>query len=67
MERENGIVVITTQSAEFLDCLLKSELDFALASVRKHNHNDADVYRLRVLTKKESWENRCNFNMELRV
>lgn len=63
---ENGIVVITTQNAEFLDCLLESSIDFILATVRKYEHDDADTYRLRVMTKEEAWKDRCDFNMELR-
>lgn len=63
---ENGIVVITTQNAEFLDCLLESSIDFILATVRKYDHDDADTYRLRVMTKEEAWKDRCDFNMELR-
>lgn len=61
----DGIVVITTQSEEFLDCLLQSELDFVLATVRK-DKNDDDTYRLRVITKEFAWDNRCVWNMELR-
>ena len=64
---EKRIVAIITQSAEFLDCLLTSELDFVLATVRKFDHDDSDTYRLRVLLKEEAWENRRDFNMELRI
>lgn len=60
------IVIITTQSAEFLDCLLTSNMDFILATVRQLDRDDNDTYRLRVLTKKEAWENRRSYNMELR-
>lgn len=63
---ENGVVIITTQSKEFLDCLLESNIDFVLATVRKYDNDDADTYRLRVLTKEEAWKNRCDFDMELR-
>lgn len=63
---ENGIVVITTQSAEFLDCLLTSDIDFAMVTVRQFDNDDSDTYRLRVLTKEEAWANRCTFNFELR-
>jgi hypothetical protein len=64
---ENRIVIITTQSEEFLDCLLQSNLDFVQATVRKYDHDDDDTYRIRVLTKEEAWADRCAFNMELRV
>lgn len=64
---EKGVVIITTQSKEFLDSLLTSDLDFVFATVRKYDHDDSDTYRLRVLTKEEAWENRRDFNMELRI
>ena len=64
---ENRIVIVTTQSKEFLDCLLESDIDFTLATVRKYDHDDVNTYRLRVLTKKEALENRRNFDMELRI
>lgn len=63
---ENRIVIITTQSEEFLDCLLQSNLDFVQVTVRKYDHDDDDTYRIRVLTKEEAWADRCAFNMELR-
>lgn len=63
---ENRIVIITTQSEEFLDCLLQSNLDFVQVTVRKYDHDDGDTYRIRVLTKEEAWADRCAFNMELR-
>lgn len=62
---ENGIVAITTQSKEFLDCLLESNIDFVLATVRKNDWED-DVYRLRVVTKEYALECREAFNMEFR-
>lgn len=64
---DKGILIITTQSAEFLDCLLESEFDFVQVTVRHYDHDDADTYRIRVLTKEEAWANRCAFKMELRV
>ena len=63
---ENGIVIITSQSEEFLDCLLQSGIDFAMVTVRKFDNDDNDTYRLRVLTKEEAWANRCAFKFELR-
>lgn len=62
---EDGIVVVTTQSKEFLDCLLESNIDFVLATVRKNDWED-DVYRLRVVTKEYALECREAFNMEFR-
>lgn len=62
----DGVVIITSQSAEFLDCLLQSDLDFVMATVRKYDHDDEDTYRLRVTTKEYAWENRCAFRYELR-
>ena len=61
-----NIVIVTTQSKEFLDCLLTSDLDFILATVRQYDTDYDDTYRLRVLTKEEAWQDRCRFNMELR-
>ena len=66
LEYESGIVVVTTQSKEFLDCLLESDFDFILATVRKNDWED-DVYRLRVVTKEYALECREAFNMEFRV
>lgn len=62
---ESGVAIVTTQSKEFLDCLLKSDFDFILATVRKNDHED-DVYRLRVVTKAHALECRETFNMEFR-
>lgn len=62
---ENRIVIITTQSKEFLDCLLKSNIDFVLATVRK-NDNEDDIYRLRVVTKEYALDCRKAFNMDFR-
>lgn len=66
LECESGIVIVTTQNEEFLDCLLKSDIDFILATVRQFDNDDADTYRLRVITKEYAWENRQVWNMELR-
>lgn len=66
LEYESGIVVVTTQNKEFLDCLLESDFDFILATVRKNDWED-DVYRLRVVTKEYALECREAFNMEFRV
>jgi hypothetical protein len=63
---EKGIRIVTTQSEEFLDCLLQSDLDFVQVTVRKYDNDDNDTYRIRVLTKEEAWGNRCTFNFELR-
>lgn len=65
MRNLDRVIIITSQSEEFLDCLLQSELDFVLATVRKDSKEE-DLYRLRVLTKEEDWADRCAFNMELR-
>lgn len=65
LECESGIVVVTTQSKEFLDCLLESDFDFILATVRKNDWQD-DVYRLRVVTKEYALECREAWNMDFR-
>ena len=65
LENEEGIIILTTQSAEFLDCLLESEFDFSQVTVRHHN-GDAP-YRIRVTTKEEALKNREIFNFELRI
>ena len=62
---ENRIVIITTQSKEFLDCLLKSNIDFVLATVRK-NDNEDDIYRLRVVTKEYALDCIKAFKMDFR-
>lgn len=63
--RESGVnpIVIITQSAEFLDCLLESKMDFILATVREGQDKQL---RLRVLTKEEAISDRRKFSMELR-
>ena len=63
----DGVVIITSQSAEFLDCLLQSDLDFNMVTVRHFDTDDEDTCRLRVTTKEYAWENRCAFNYELRI
>ena len=62
---KDGVVILTTQSAEFLDCLLESNFYFQQVTVR--HYNDGAPYRIRVLTKEEALANRELFNMELRV
>ena len=66
LEYQSEPVVFTTQSKEFLDCLLESDIDFIFATVRQFKNYDEDTYRLRVLTKEEALANRRDFNMELR-
>ena len=63
---DDGVVIITTQNAEFLDCLLESELDFTMVTVRKYDHDDENTYRLRVTTKEYALKNRRAWNYELR-
>ena len=65
MRHIDRVVAITSQSAEFLDCLLQSELDFVLVAVRKDTKEE-NLYRLRVVTKEDAWKNRCAFRFELR-
>ena len=57
------VVVIATQSKEYLDCLLESKLDFILATVRRED----DEYHLRVMSKSDALYMREMFDMELRV
>lgn len=64
---EKGTIIVTTQSAEFLDCLFESNLDFVQVTVRKYDHDDEDTYRIRVLTKEEACADRRAFKMEFRV
>ena len=65
LAHESGIVIVTTQSKEFLDCLLESNIDFVLATVRKNDDEDY-IYRLRVVTKEYALECRNAFDMEFR-
>lgn len=65
LEHEEGIIILTTQSAEFLDCLLESEFDFSQVTVR--HYNNGAPYRIRVTTKEEALKNREIFNFELRI
>lgn len=64
---KRDIIMITTQSEEFLDCLLESNLDFMQVTVRHYDHDDADTYRLRVTPKEEALANRRVFRFEMRV
>ena len=66
LENKRDIVIVTTQSAEFLDCLLKSDLDFVHVTVRNYDHDDDDTYRIRILTKEDALRDRRAFNFELR-
>lgn len=65
LEYEDGVIIVTTQSTEFLDCLLESDFDFTQATVR--HYHDGAPYRLRVLSKADALANREAFNMELRI
>ena len=65
LEYEDGIIIVTTQSAEFLDCLLESDFEFTQVTVR--HYNEDAPYRLRVLDKASALADREAFNMELRV
>lgn len=65
LEYEDGVIIVTTQSAEFLDCLLESDFDFTQATVR--HYGDDKPYRLRVLSKEDAWKNRQAYNFELRI
>lgn len=65
MRNVDSVIAITSQSEEFLDCLLQSELDFTLVTVRKDSKED-NLYRLRVISKEDAWANRCAFRYELR-
>lgn len=67
LKNERKPVAIVTQSAEFLDCLLKSSIEFVLATVRHYDHDDKDTYRLRVVSKEEAREDRERYNMEFRA
>lgn len=65
IEHEDGIIILTTQSEEFLDCLLMSEFEFTQATVRHYSENCP--YRIRVLSKAEALADRETFRIELRV
>ncbi len=65
IEHEDGIIILTTQSKEFLDCLLRSEFEFTQATVR--HYSEGSPYRIRVLSKDEALADREAFCIELRV
>ena len=67
LSHRNNVTIVTTQSEEFLDALITSDMDFTLATVRKFDTDEADTYRLRVTSKEEAWKDRRDFHMELRV
>lgn len=66
LEHESGTIILTTQSAEFLDCLLESDFEFTQVTVRHYDNDDVTAYRIRVLDKADALANRNAFNMELR-
>lgn len=59
-------IVLTTQNKEFIDCLLRSDLDFMVATVRT-NSESPDTYWLRVNSKADALACRRDFDMELRL
>ena len=63
--RPGELILIETQSAEFLDALLASDLDFEQVTLRV-SENEPGVIRLRCLSKTEAKTCRDRFNMELR-
>lgn len=67
VENKSGTVILTTQSAEFLDCLLESDFDFTQATVRHYDDDNNYPYRLRVLNKADALANRKAFNFEMRI
>lgn len=58
--------IIATQSKEFIDTLLESDLDFMVATVRT-NQDTPDTYWLRVNSKADALACRRDFSMELRL
>lgn len=67
IEREEGIIILTTQSEEFLDYLLESDFEFTQATVRHYDNDSEYPYRLRVLNKADALANRKAFNFEMRI
>lgn len=59
----DDVILIATQSKEFLDYLLESKLDFILATVRR----EGDGYHIREMSKSDALYMRTQFDMELRV
>ena len=55
-------LIVTTQSAEMIDVLLESDLDFNVVTVKSDN----GVIKSRTLTKEEAKEFREKFGIELR-
>lgn len=66
IEGDGEVIAVTSQNIEFLDCLLESDMEFVLATVRQSEKDDRDTYRVRVLSKEEAVANRRAFKMELR-
>ena len=64
IEIENERTVITTQSKEFIECLLESKMDFQVVTVIFDNEDMC--YRFRVLDKDTAIKCKEVYNLELR-
>lgn len=66
--KEYNPSVIVSHNMEFIDCLLSSDLEFDVTTVREDINNITLLpYFTRTLSKQEAYELREKYEMELRI
>ena len=65
--KEYNPSVIVSHNMEFIDCLLNSDLEFDVITVRRINHDNDELYYVRTLMKQDALELREKYEMELRI
>ena len=66
--KEYNPSVIVSHNMEFIDCLLNSDLEFDVITVRSISNDDNDYsYYTRTLTKQDAYKLREKYEMELRI
>lgn len=65
--KEYNPSVIISHNMEFIDCLLNSDLEFDVITVRGIKHYNDELYHVRTLIKQDALELREKYEMELRI
>lgn len=65
--KEYNPSVIVSHNMEFIDCLLNSDLEFDVITVRGINYDNDELYYVRTLIKQDALELREKYEMELRI
>lgn len=65
--KEYNPSVIVSHNMEFIDCLLNSDLEFDVITVRFIYDSDPSMYYTRTLMKQDALELREKYEMELRI